>query len=609
MSFYSNEKIEQQLDLLHHMLQFGDELLLVSGKEGVGKSRQLQELMHRLGEGWQICHLSGKDNSQISQLFEQVSQSFGYDYSTVSSAELLSGFQHHLEQKEAGKTYALLIDDAEFLDEGALEVVTHLSQLQNGKGLLLRVALVGGQALSDAPILKTVPVREVLIEALDSQQSQDFIGFCVEQGRYAVGQLPSIARQQQIVKKAEGLPGQIEAMLQNDSGLKNGWKKIYDWRVTSVLLLLLAVGLGYLLNSGSDTPVQTTESALKSEMLTTPQQPVIRKSIMVTTPDESSTAIQQESGDALISDLLIRDAPLLVDMSDDDNKSADANSTMTVEITDLQSTSAPIDGDESAENEIIFTEPLDESLREATIEAKHIGSAAVDDKDETAEIKHNEGRAGDRVWLQRQAATSFTIQLVAAGRASALDELIKREQLQKDLARFSFVHDGRTIHVLTQGVYSERSSAEVATKRYSPGVKPWIRPIGDIQRLLAENPPAEVKVSSVTPSPSVSTVDATGIKDSAWIWSQDPEMITIQLIAGGDQQLLQSYVGQSQKLGVTAILESKRAARPWYILLHGRYSSRDEARHAISKLPQSLQSAKPWIRSFASVQDELSQAN
>ncbi|HEA25771.1 MAG TPA: hypothetical protein ENH92_01480, partial [Ectothiorhodospiraceae bacterium] len=356
MPFYSNEKIEQQLDLLHHMLQFGDELLLVSGKEGVGKSRQLQELMHRLGEGWQICQLSGKDSSQISQLFERVSQSFGYDYSTVSSAELLSGFQHHLEQKEAGKTYALLIDDAEFLDESTLEVVTHLSQLQNGKGLLLRVVLFGGPALNESPILKTVPLREVAIDALDSQQSQDYIDFCIEQGRYAIGQSPSIAQQQQIVKKAEGLPGQIDMMLQNGSRSLDGWKKILDWRVATVLLLLLAVGTGYLLNSDSEKPTTITiaESALKSEQLSTLQQPVIRKSAMVTAPALPSAAVPQESEEALISDLLKQDEPSVADVpiSARDKNAADEltehdDGSMVTLATKLPILNTAIDGNES----------------------------------------------------------------------------------------------------------------------------------------------------------------------------------------------------------------------------------------------------------------------
>lgn len=604
MPFYSNEKIEQQLDLLHHMLQFGDELLLVSGKEGVGKSRQLHELMHRLGEGWQICQLSGKDNSQISQLFEQVSQSFGYDYSTVSSAELLSGFQHHLEQKEAGKTYALLIDDAEFLDEGTLEVVTHLSQLQNDKGFLLRVVLFGDQTLSDAPILKTVPLREVTIEPLDSQQSQSYIDFCIEQGRYAIEQSPSLAQQQQIVKRAEGLPGQIEAMLQNGSRPIDGWKKILDWRVAAVLLLLLAAGMGYLLNSGSETPSTITEPASKSDQLTALQQPVIGKSIMVTTTDAPSVVVQQEAEEALISELLKQDESMTADMSTSavNKKSADGTRTESDDgSTEVAATGVPIQS-----TPIVGTVENGGSLIE--VPGEIMSEVPAETKLDILEVAVDKGRVGDRAWLQSQAATSFTIQLVAAGREAALDEMIRREQLQGDLARFSFVRDGRIIHVLTQGVYIERSGAEEAVKRYSLGVRPWIRSIADIHRLFTDNPPPVVKAAPA-PTPTVSATVTAGIKDSAWIWSQDPEMITIQLMAGSNRQLLQSYVSLSLKSGMTAILESKREAKPWYILLHGRYSSREEAHSAVAKLPQQLLSAKPWIRSFASVHDELSQTN
>ena len=594
--FYSNDKIEQQLDLIHHMLQFGDELLLVSGEAGVGKSRQLRELIRRLGEGWQICHLSGKDNSQISQLFDRLSQSFGYDYSSVPPAELLSGFKHHLEQRETGKTYALLIDDAEQLDESMLEAVTHLSQLQNGRGPLLKVVLFGTRQLSDAAILKTVPLREVMIEPLDGEQSQGYVDFCIKQGRYEFGQPPSINRQQQIAKRAAGNPGQIEAMLQNSSRSIDGWKKVLDWRVGALALFLIAAAIGYVINSESEAPASKTVSALKVEKPTTLQQPVMRRQGAGTTTgastvtpaapqSRSSVPVPQDSDTALIRDLLDQGESLREDSS----------------IPEVEAVTA-VEHDEVMQRLVEPAQAVATGAESESLRMEPQGDLPVTETPTKAGPESSGER--DRAWFLSQPATAFTIQLVAAEREGALDELIKREQLKRGLARFSFIRGGRIIHVLTQGLYNDRSSAEQAARGYSQRVRPWIRRIGDIHRLFKTSP------SPVPDSPlAISSTKKGGLKDSAWIWSQDPEMSSIQLMAVGDRDMLEPYVRQSQSVGVTAILNLRRDGKPWYILLHGRYKTRDEARHAVAKLPQPLKSAKPWIRSFASLHDELSRSN
>ncbi|MCW8888414.1 MAG: AAA family ATPase [Gammaproteobacteria bacterium] len=596
--FYSNEKIEQKLDLIHHMLQFGDELLLVTGEKGVGKSCQLQELMRRLGEGWQICYLTGSENRQISQLFEKISHSFGYDYSKVPSAELLSGFKSHLELKESGKTYALLVDDAEQLDEGALEAITHLSQLKSGNDRLLRVVLFGTELLRDTPILKTIPLREVTIEPLDSEQSQAFIDFCIEQGRHEFGKPPSIPLQQQVVNSAMGIPGEIEAMLRGGSVSKSGWSILFDWRIAAAMLLIVAVGVGYLLNTDSGPLISPPVTA----QLTSPdsQRPVIRKALPEPAkprPELKTESIQleEDSEATLIGDLLKQSGPHeqeIVIPVETISTAAEPDSEMAAEDSNERLTPAVVEDDEAA----MLNEDVPMSLQEAPQTTP------------PAEVKKQQEVGGEnlsgRAWLQSQPETSFTIQLVAAEREAALDEMILKEKLHNELVRFSFSRGGRPIHVLTQGIYSERTSAEEALKRYSSAVKPWIRPIGDIQQLFVDNPPPvmESSVVAVEAEPEV-------VKDSAWLWSQDPELITIQLVAGGDRGMLEPFVNDSLKLGTTAVLESKRDSKPWFILLHGSYKTRDEARKRIRALPQKLKTANPWVRSFASVHDELSRAN
>jgi DamX protein len=46
--------------------------------------------------------------------------------------------------------------------------------------------------------------------------------------------------------------------------------------------------------------------------------------------------------------------------------------------------------------------------------------------------------------------------------------------------------------------------------------------------------------------------------------------------------------------------------KEWYVLLHGLYSTRQQALAALEKLPLSLrQDTQPWARTLASVQKAL----
>ena len=94
-------------------------------------------------------------------------------------------------------------------------------------------------------------------------------------------------------------------------------------------------------------------------------------------------------------------------------------------------------------------------------------------------------------------------------------------------------------------------------------------------------------------------------RSEIWLLEQNSSAYTIQLLAGSDGVELPRYARTHNIESQTALFETSRNSRRWFVLTHGVYSSAGEARVAISKLPATLKRNSPWIRSIKSVQQAI----
>jgi DamX protein len=76
---------------------------------------------------------------------------------------------------------------------------------------------------------------------------------------------------------------------------------------------------------------------------------------------------------------------------------------------------------------------------------------------------------------------------------------------------------------------------------------------------------------------------------------------TLQLLGASKEAGIQEFIEQN-KLDNAYYYRTSHNGKDWFILVHGEYSSRDEAQSAIRELPLDLQELKPWARNYASVQ-------
>ena len=113
--FYAGTTLMQRLDLLTHLTQFGDSVVLVSGPPGSGKTTLLSRFIGQSNNQWRLCLIDAADN--FSQFPDRLADALGSG-SFSSDQELLTQWEDHT---DSSQLLVILIDNAEQLDDSALD--------------------------------------------------------------------------------------------------------------------------------------------------------------------------------------------------------------------------------------------------------------------------------------------------------------------------------------------------------------------------------------------------------------------------------------------------------------------------------------------------------
>lgn len=52
--------LRERLDLVHHLFEFGRQIMMITGANGSGKSRLLQQIEKEAADGWETLRLQGE---------------------------------------------------------------------------------------------------------------------------------------------------------------------------------------------------------------------------------------------------------------------------------------------------------------------------------------------------------------------------------------------------------------------------------------------------------------------------------------------------------------------------------------------------------------------
>jgi len=132
----------QRLNMLHHLTQYSDLLLIVTGEQGIGKTSLLHRFEIMADDDWQICNITANALMDSNQLIRNIINGFGFDTQYASSNNIQQLFIEDLsELKHSGTIPLLVIDDAHELPIDTLESIFQLADTELNDQRLLRVIL------------------------------------------------------------------------------------------------------------------------------------------------------------------------------------------------------------------------------------------------------------------------------------------------------------------------------------------------------------------------------------------------------------------------------------------------------------------------------------
>ncbi|WP_288590115.1 SPOR domain-containing protein, partial [Marinobacter sp. UBA5687] len=100
------------------------------------------------------------------------------------------------------------------------------------------------------------------------------------------------------------------------------------------------------------------------------------------------------------------------------------------------------------------------------------------------------------------------------------------------------------------------------------------------------------------PEPEPEFVPANPVKFVALEQLRQRKGWTLQLVAGNQEQTVLNVLRRALEDANLSYTKGERLGLPWFMLVYGQYSSREEAGAAAASLPDALRISNPWIRPY-----------
>lgn len=184
----------QLLDQLLHLCQFSQQMLVITGEPGVGKTRIAHALADSLEEQDELCFLALSLGQTLEQILVAIAESFNLEIPAAVSVEnLLTIIEQHIadnfsseSEEENDGLILLIIDNAEHLDSQSIAVLASLIE-NKPQPYPLHLVLVGEPLLVsrlDGLESESLQISDFHLPALSLDETVDYLNFRMEMADY-----------------------------------------------------------------------------------------------------------------------------------------------------------------------------------------------------------------------------------------------------------------------------------------------------------------------------------------------------------------------------------------------------------------------------------------
>ena len=130
-SYFVTPALEERLNLAHHLVHYSDHLIVVTGPPGAGKTSFLERLISGGVAQWRSCAIPVPHPYGVNTLLDRILGGLALPAppprSTPAQERLLALAGYLEDRVRAGDLAVIAIDDAQRLEDDALELVVELA--------------------------------------------------------------------------------------------------------------------------------------------------------------------------------------------------------------------------------------------------------------------------------------------------------------------------------------------------------------------------------------------------------------------------------------------------------------------------------------------------
>jgi MSHA biogenesis protein MshM len=176
--YYADQNRAQMLESTEHLIEYSDNLQVIIGSEGMGKTHMLDTLAQRLDKKWRIAKVSVDDQLDTLNFIQAILSAFGVEQE--DGVDLLEALEGQLADiMELGLSAALFVDDAHNLSAEAVRFLIQLSQQKQDSEPYIKVVLFSTLDITEhlqSPELKQY--REIIhIATLNNLDKEGVSGY------------------------------------------------------------------------------------------------------------------------------------------------------------------------------------------------------------------------------------------------------------------------------------------------------------------------------------------------------------------------------------------------------------------------------------------------
>jgi DamX protein len=485
----------QVLDQLLHLCQFSNQLLVITGESGVGKTRLAHALADSLEENDHLCFLAMSPGQTLEQLLRAIAESFNLDIAETATADkLIQEIEKFIElhalnqEADSDGLVLLIIDNAEHLDAQCVAAIGALLD-NKPQPYPLHIILAGEPVLvSRVNNIESehLQISDFHLPAFTLSETVDYLNFRMEMADYLGPEIFTEAIVDPWWRQAHGQLSLIHESAQDkllQSVLPPSETKRLGFPIFHILAISAVIAVAGVFYLYLDKQPEKNTEVLVAIPKTNSQSSIVvtAQSQAVADTQAPVEPILQSLPDVSVDQLPAENLPIATEVV-----SSVASSTIPQPIVDVQDVKMA-----EVKEPIVTTDSSTSVMANNTIESNPPSTADVTRLTEpkpritspSGELTANEQE------ILSWSSSEYTIQILGVSNLKSAQDFVNAQSNRSELLIFETRRAGKKWYVVITGHYASNAEARTAAARLPASQResgPWPRQIKVIQQEIRQ---------------------------------------------------------------------------------------------------------------------------